>query len=112
MSLALLYNIPNDIRSRNEWSFSNAASHTQIIEAIQRQKNITLVPYLLDPLPDEDIPSFLLRHQQMHSDMAGVTGIATNNYTALDFNDPSLLAYYFNLHAAEHVLTHAQLGIS
>jgi hypothetical protein len=111
MSLALLYNIPSDRRSMDEWSFSNRESHQQIILAIQQQKGITLTPYLLDPLPDEDIPSFLARHQQMHSDMAVVTGIATNNYTALDFNDPSLLAYYFNLHAAEHVATHQQLGI-
>jgi hypothetical protein len=40
-----------------------------------------------------------------------VTGIGTNNYTALDFNDPSLMQYYFGLHAAEHVATHAKLGI-
>lgn len=111
MSLALLYNIPTDIRSRNEWSFSNANSHLLIIQAIQAKFGRTLPSFLLDPLPDEDVPSFLARHQQMHADMAGVTGIATNNYTALDFNDPSLLAYYFNLHAAEHVATHAALGI-
>jgi hypothetical protein len=111
MSLALLYNIPNDRRSMDEWSFSNRESHDQIILAIKRIYGVSLTPYVLDPLPTEDIPSFLARHQQIHSDMAVITGIATNNYTALDFNDPSLLAYYFNLHAAEHVATHQKLGI-
>ena len=111
MSVATLYNTPLDPRSMAEWSFANADSHTQIIAAIYAQKQIALTPYVLDPLPTDDIPSFLLRHQAMHADMAGVTGIGTNNYTALDFNDQTLLRYYMDLHAAEHVATHAALGI-
>jgi hypothetical protein len=111
VSVATLYNTPTDRRSIAEWSFSNADSHQQILFAIARVYGKNLVSYVLEPLPEEDIPSFLVRHQAMHADMAAVTGIATNNYTALDFNDPSLLGYYFSLHAAEHVATHALLGI-
>jgi hypothetical protein len=112
MSLAGLYNYPLDPRSMDEWSFANADSHTQIIAAILAQKQIPLTPYVLDPLPTDDVPSFLLRHQAMHADMAGVTGIGTNNYTAIDFNDLALLRYYMDLHAAEHAATHAFLGIT
>ena len=111
MSVANLYNVPTDRRSTAAWAFSNADSHQQILFAIAAKYQKNLTSYVLDPLPDEDIPSFLERHQTMHADMASVTGIATNNYTALDFNDPSLLTYYFNLHAAEHVATHAFLNI-
>jgi hypothetical protein len=111
MSVATLYNLPLDPTSMVEWSFSNSASHMEIIAAISAKYQVQLTPYVLDPLPTDDIPSFLLRHQQMHADMAGVTGIGTNNYTAIDFNDPVLLRYYLDLHAAEHVTTHAFLGI-
>lgn len=111
MSVATLFNTPNDPITRAAWSFANADSHFQIVEAIFRKYQKQLTSYVLDPLPETDLPSFLERHQAMHSDMAAVTGIATNNYTAIDFNDPSMLAYYLNLHAAEHVNTHAFLGI-
>jgi hypothetical protein len=111
MSVATLYNVPHDRRTLDIWSFANADSHEQIILAIAAQHKVNLTPYVLDPLPDEDLPSFLLRHQAMHSDMAVVTGIATNNYTAIDFNDSTMLTYYMQLHAAEHVATHAKLGI-
>ena len=113
MSVATLFNLPDprDPRSMAEWSFSNADSHLQIILAIQRKHGKLLTSYVLDPLPVEDIPTFLQRHQAMHADMASVTGIGTNNYTAIDFNDPSAVAYYFQLHAAEHVRTHNLLGI-
>lgn len=111
MSVANLYNVPTDRQSRDIWSFSNADSHTQIILAIAAQFGKHLTPYVLDPLPDEDLATFLERHQTMHADMAAVTGIATNNYTAIDFNDPSLLTYYMQLHAAEHVATHTLLKI-
>lgn len=111
MSVATLFNIPDDPRALAEWSFANADSHFQIIAAIQRKYQKQLTSYFLDPLPEADIPTFLQRHQAMHADMAAITGIATNNYTALDFNDPSIVAYYFELHAAEHVSTHAFLRI-
>jgi hypothetical protein len=112
VSVATLYNLPLDPITRAAWSFSNAASHQAIVEAILAKYQKQLTSYVLDPLPQDDLPSFLLRHQAMHADMAGVTGIGTNNYTALDFNDPSLLRFYLDLHAAEHVATHAFLGIT
>jgi hypothetical protein len=93
------------------WSFANADSHIQIVDAILRKYGKTLTSYVLDPLPESDLSSFLLRHQAMHADMAGVTGIGTNNYTAIDFGDPSTVSYYLDLHASEHVQTHAFLGI-
>lgn len=111
MSVANLYNVPTDLEGRNVWTFSNADSHTQIILAIQRLHQISLVPYVLDPLPTEDFATFLQRHQAMHVDMSNVTKIATNNYTGIDWNDPSTLTYYLQLHAAEHVATHTALGI-
>lgn len=111
MSVANLYNTPTDQPSREAWTFSNADSHTQIIDAIARQNQINLIPYVLDPLPTEDFGTWLERHQAMHVDMANVTGIPTNNYTAIDWNDQSTLTYYIQLHAAEHVATHAKLGI-
>lgn len=113
MSTAYLYNIPRTATELSEWSFANSDSHRLIVLALQ-QKHPTMKFYsfVLDPLPQSDLPSFLLRHQLMHTQMDPVLGIGGNDYTGLDFNDPTQADYLFRLHANEHIQAHTILRIN
>ena len=112
MSVANLFNVPRDQQSLSYWTFANADSHTQIINAIQSQMNKTLTPFVLDPLPETDIQNFLLRHQIMHNDYEPLLGIAGNDFTGLNFDDPASIQFIWQLHANSHILAHTKLRIS
>lgn len=113
MSVAQLFNVPRSPLETNEWSFANADSHALIIEAILAKYGKTLESFVLDPLPQLDIPTFLLRHQAMHNAFDLILGIAGNDYTNLDFSGKGAQpdSDWFQ-HASEHVQAHTILGIT
>ena len=111
-NVALLYNIPRSPREWEEWSFANADSHNLIVLGLQKKfPKQKFDSFALYPLPQADIPSFLLRHQFMHNQMDPALGIGGNDYTSLNFQDPVSLVYLFTLHATEHIQAHAALRI-
>ena len=113
MSLANLLNVPapNDENAFHEFSFSNQDSHNRIVNAIYGQKGTSLSIYVLDPMPFFDMGVWLRNHQQMHNDMNGVTGIAGNDLSSVDFNDPEQAAYWMQLHWSEHQQNEQLLGL-
>lgn len=113
MSLATLLNVPaaDDRNAFDEFSFSNQDSHNRIISAIFTQKGTSLAVYVVDPMPLEDIGVWLRNHQQMHNDMNGVTGVAGNDLTSVDWNDDQEKAYWMELHWSEHQQNEQILGI-
>lgn len=113
MSLATLLNVPpaNDQSAFDEFSFSNQDSHNRIVNAIYGQMSTTLSIYVLDPMPFEDIDVWLRNHQQMHNDMNGVTGVAGNDLTSVDWTNDQEKAYWVELHWAEHQQNEKKLGI-
>lgn len=113
MSTAFLYNVPRSPQEWAEWTFANSDSHRLIILALQKKTpGIKLDSFVLDPLPETDTASFLLRHQLMHNQMDGQLKIGGNDFTALNFSDPTSLEYLFRLHANEHIQAHAILRIN
>jgi len=113
VSVALLYNIPRSQSDLNEWTFSNAASHQLIVDALRAKRNARhLSIYVLDPLPQTDYGSFLLRHQFMHNQMDNILHIGGNDFTGINFDDPSEAEFIWFLHANEHILAHKKLGIN
>lgn len=113
MSTAYLYNVPRSPSDWAEWTFANSDSHRLIVLALQKQHpGVSFYSFALDPLPQADIPSFLLRHQLMHNQMDPLLKIGGNDYTGLNFNDPTSLEYLFRLHANEHIQAHAMLRIN
>jgi hypothetical protein len=113
VSTAFLYNVPHNANDLLEWSFANADSHRLILLALQMQHpGIKLDSFALDPLPQTDIPTFLLRHQLMHNQMDGPLKIGGNDYTGLNFSYPTSLEYLFRLHANEHIQAHTILRIN
>jgi hypothetical protein len=111
MSIAGLYQIPRTPQEVSQWVFDNATDHLLIINAIQAQKKQLLTNYVLDPLPQVDIPNWLWRHQTMHADFDGVLGVGGNDFSSLDFNDPVAVQYLVQLHFNEHLAAHTALGI-
>jgi hypothetical protein len=113
VSTAYLYNVPRSPTEWSEWTFANSDSHRLIVLALQQKyPMMRFDTYALDPLPQTDIPSFLLRHQLMHNQMDAPLGISGQDYTALNFDDPSSLEYLFRLHANEHIQAHSILRIN
>lgn len=111
MSIAGLYQIPRTQQEIDQWVFDNAADHATIINAISAQKGKLLASYVLDPLPQVDMPNWLWRHQTAHADFDGVLRIGGNDFSSLDFNDPVALEYLIKLHVSEHLAAHTALGI-
>lgn len=111
MSIAGLYQIPRTPQEINQWVFDNAADHVTIINGVNAKKGKLLTSYVLDPLPQEDVPNWLWRHQTMHADFDGALGIGGNDFSSLDFSDPVALEYLIQLHFNEHLAAHTALGI-
>ena len=113
MTVAQLYNVPRTSAEISIWSFANRDSHNLIVQALQTKKNTTgLLTFVLDPLPTVDYSNFLLRHQLMHNQMDAVLHIGGNDFTGINFDDPQSLQFLWFLHANEHTLAHARLGIN
>ena len=113
MSLANLLNVPNPNSENDfaEFSFSNQDSHNRIVNAAYAQKNVQLSVYVLDPMPFFSVGVWLQNHQQMHNDMNGVSGVAGNDLTSVDFSDPEQASYWMQLHWSEHQANEQFFGI-
>lgn len=103
MTLATLYNIPNDENSLAEFSFTNADEHTKIARAVLTNYAVTLPLFVLDPVPLFDMGAWLYQHQQAHNQQNSVLGIAGNDLTDVDFTSPDQIANWIQLHVAEHI---------
>jgi len=108
MSLAGLLNIPDGEQGMLVFSFSNMDQHRQIVSALGT-RNLAL--YELDPIPPQDIWTWLIVHQQAHNDFTAALGIGGVDLTAVDFRDPEQMASWIRLHADEHLQAANKLGL-
>lgn len=111
MSLANLFNIPDERKDFQTFSFSNMDQHRQIIDAIRAQRGVSLTLYPLDPMPMHDLGNWAATHQQAHNDFNGVLGIAGVDLTSVDLNDSGQLSSWLALHGEEHRRAANILGI-
>ena len=112
MGLAALYNVPTDIESLMTWSFSHADHHVNIIRFVQAQKNVSLTPYVLDPVDPNNMELWQYQHQIMHNQMNEVLGIVGQSLIGVDWKDPEALSQFIDDNASEHLQANAKLGIS
>lgn len=111
MALASIFNIPRGEQDLLLFSFNNMDQHRQIVSAIaNRGTKLTL--YSLDPIPQADVLTWLIIHQQSHVDFTTALGIAGVDLTAVDFRDPEQMASWIRLHADEHQQAADRLGIT
>lgn len=111
MGLATLYNAPTDIQSLMEWSFSHADHHRNIIRFVLAQKNVVLLPFVLDPINPDDVAVWEYQHQIMHNQFNKVLGIAGQNLIGIDWRDPEALSQFIDDNASEHLQANQILGI-
>lgn len=104
MTLANLSNIPNDLNTLAIWTFSNQDEHLKIAAAIRRIFNVRVQAYILDPMPLHDRGAWLYNHQQAHNQQNAILGIAGNDLTQVDFDDPAQVASWVDQHNTEHIL--------
>lgn len=95
----------------NEWSFTHAQDHLEIVQAIQRQRGVNLTQYLLDPLNEHDLNHWLNRHQQAHDDFNSVLNISGVDLQSVDFTDESEKESWTLLNFMEHRSARIALAI-
>lgn len=113
MSVADLYNIPTNKREQAIWTFSNAASHTFIQNALAaKNPGMQFDNWVLDPLDDADVQRFLLSHQLMHNQLDLLLNIGGNDYTQLDPTKPGSVEIIWLQHAQEHIQAESLVRMS
>jgi hypothetical protein len=103
MSLNLLWQAPKDFATLNDFSFTNADNHLQIIRAIQAQTGKTLSSLILDPIPTPLTSEWAQRHQAMHNAMNAALGLQSQDFTGFNLQDQNGLSSWISDHANEHV---------
>lgn len=109
--LASLYNVFKDQIGLSQFSFANNDEHVRINSAVLGQFNIRLPSYVLDPIAVADPANWLYMHQDIHNQTNSVLGIAGNDISDVDFNNPGQLSSWIWLHAQEHYQAAQILGI-
>lgn len=85
--------------------------HLEILQAIGKQKNISLIRYILDPYNPEDRGGWELRHQQMHDDFNNALNLSASDLTSFDSQDDNDRQEWSALHFREHQNARITLGI-
>lgn len=109
--LALLLESPRTPEGWIRWSFHHRQSHAAIRDAIQKQKNISLIDYQLDPITQEDLQDWLQRNSQSHSDMLGALGLQSEDLLDVDFRDQQQAQAWIYLHYFDHYTAETTLEI-
>ena len=100
--LAALLQAPKTPEDWIIWSNHHRDSHTRIRQAIQTQKNVSLIDYQIDPISQTDIQGFLQRNSQLHGDMLGVLGLQAEDILDVDFKNQSQAEAWAFLHYQDH----------
>jgi hypothetical protein len=109
-----LLNVPSSQEDWDRWSFNHAQEHINIIQAIQKQKNIQLTQYQLDPVNMSNplaMQDFLERHQQTHIDMDGALGLQSTDLQDVDLSDKKKLEAWVYSNFLEHYAANQALEI-
>ncbi len=110
MSLANIVYPPPTSQGWNEWLFYHQQDHLQIVQQIQRVKNIILPSYVIDPMDDRDFQGWAERHQNFHNDMNGILGLNGVDLQQVDFSDKQARQEWMWLNFSEHRGVHNALG--
>jgi hypothetical protein len=111
VALATLLTLPWGTPLFPDWVFEHAQDHLLIRDAIQRQRNINLAVYPLDPMAPHDLARWLELHQTAHNDMNAVLGLASNDLTSVDFQQELQRRVWSDNNYQEHLSAHTELGV-
>lgn len=111
--LVLLQSVP-DVKNQElllPWSFNHWVEHQNIAASIQSTYTVNLEQYQLDPIPANDLNTWLANHQQMHDDFNAILGYPGADLQDVDVNDPQQREYWAFLHWLEHSNANTVLNI-
>jgi hypothetical protein len=106
----ILYPPPGEEGMRT-WIFQHWQDHLAIVDSINAQLGTNLQLYVIDPMPQKDMRSWLQRHQYFHNDMNGLFQIQGSDLQGLDLKDPEIVRQWMWTNFQEHQSVHAVLGI-
>lgn len=86
--IANLFNIPNDQKSWDEYSFALQGVIRDVNRRIYETDNVALPEYLLDPLNLTDPSAQLYGLQTSMNNINAVLGISGYNYLDVSFQEP------------------------
>ena len=86
--------------------------HRKIQQAIFTKRNINLPLFPLDPIALDDLDSWARNHQSMHSAPLEILGLQGNDLTRVDFTKTEDIIVFVQIHAMEHRLIAAALGLT
>lgn len=114
--LAMLIDFPKSSTGPSDtglssWAWHHRVDHQDIASAVKKQLNITLPQYEIEPMTFTKDSIFLLRNQQMHSDMNAALGLSGVDLSTLNFDDRSQVQAWLFQHFQEHSAAHAKLKI-
>lgn len=87
--LAILQEVPNGDAEWSRWSYSNWDALNQIRQAILAQYEIELAEYQVEPIPWNDIDTWLVNNQQAHTDFNNILQLQSSDLQQVDFDDAS-----------------------
>ena len=102
MSIAALFNVPEDQRTLNTWGFAHMANHRDIIRALNTDYGTNLSEFILDPVDFENSGDWERQHQVMHHEMNAVVGLSGFDLLGLDWKNENRRAAWVLLNATEH----------
>lgn len=109
--LAALLNIPKTEQDWDIWSLSNYDAVNQVNGAILRIYGVNLPQYQLQPIPFNDINSWLNNNQQAHFAFTSVLRQQANDLLGVDFKDENQKEAWIYLNYKELQDACMKLGI-
>jgi hypothetical protein len=99
--LAATLNVPNTDTEWSLWSLNNYTVVNAIRAAVLAQKNITLPEYQIEPIPWNDLETWLNNNQQAHNDFNAALGLQSSDILHTNLKDPNERALWVYLNYME-----------
>ena len=106
-----LLNVPKSDNDWVIWSLHHRLSHDAIRQAILTQKKIATGEYVLEPIFQVEIKSWLQRNSQTHIEQTQAVGQQSHDITDVDFNDEAAKVSWISVHFQEHFDLEQALGV-
>ena len=111
MGLPLLFRVPDAPEDWRAWSFNHAAIHNDWIAAVQREKNLLITQFLLDPVDLNNLGFWIYNHQNAHNQVNEALGTQGLDLLSYDLGNPDDLVEFIQLNGNEHQRIATALGV-
>ena len=106
----IFYPPPGDDGWKEFWFF-HFQDHLEIMQKIQKFKNVKLTEYPIAPWMNEGKDVILELHQQYHNDLNEQLGLNGNDLSSLNFEKQGEVRSWVYLNYEEHYNARRKLGI-